>query len=120
MKILCQHVLVETSASQSTTCITASEVCIRTARAVKLSAGRDVVYAGLDGKVDGFALGAVVGQQGDWCESPVDDGFGWWLGIEGLGRAGAGEETVVGEEGEESEEDEVDGCKNGSSRRFTN
>lgn len=60
VKILRQHVLIETAMGQASTRIAASKVLIRPTRSVKVPARGDIKHLATDGKVDGLAVCAVV------------------------------------------------------------
>lgn len=76
LQILRQHILIEATTRQSSTRVSARKVGVRAAGTVEVLARRDVEDSAADGKVDGWLCGAVVREQGWWCEGAKEDG--WW------------------------------------------
>ena len=111
LQILRQHIHIKRPTRKTATCVAAREVGVGSSRAVEVATWCDVKDAAADGEVDGGVVLAVVGEEGGWGEG-FEDGGGWW-GREGGGEGWGGPEAVVDQEGEEGEEDEVDGCCDG-------
>lgn len=109
IKVLRQHVFIKGLTSQPSRRISARKILIRPAGSVEISSGRHVVNFSFHGEVHGFAVLAIVLQERSGRVRLENDGR--WAFGEGDGRCGA--KTVVGEEKEEGEEDEVDGCCDG-------
>jgi hypothetical protein len=105
IEILGQHVLIEAATGQSSARIAACKVCIGAARAIEVAAARYVKDTTPDCQIYGHAIETIVWEELRRSKG-AKHGRRWGAWECGWSR---GLEAEVDEDGEEGEEDEVDG-----------
>lgn len=111
LQILRQHLLIKALTRQSPRRIPPREILIRAPRSIEVASGAHVEDLTADGEEDRRAVLAIEGEEGAWRVGLEDDGR---RGLrKGLRRRRA--EAVVDQDGEEGEENEVDGGGDGGS-----